>query len=327
MSHLHHCPQNGISVFCIDIVNQPLVQLNAVHRILLQIRKGCKALPKIVQRNFHPVFFKDQHVFPDLGRLFYPGTLRQFKDQQLSRKLVAVYDFHTSGRKIGRGERIPGEVAGEEKAAHTLADQFLQEGTGGLQAVIVQLVDHASPLQHGNKHMRTQQPFPGVKPSGERLTAHDPVRTGIHVKLDIKLKLAMLQSVIHRKAEFLLKLKFFLHPGRKQAEILSRAAGTAGCLAGVENHFLQIPIPLLKGVDARGNTDIDCLSVCLGIGADFFQNGGNEGLGLPHIGRQLQQNKAVFRHPGQDVGVGGKLLQNYGAAAENLIMHLAPRLL
>lgn len=262
MSYLYHCPQNGNSVFCADIVDQTLIQLDAVHRVLLQIREGRKAFPKIVQCNFYSILFQGEHVLPDLRGMFYPGALRQFKDQQLSWELIAVNNFHTSGRKIRRGKSFPGEIAGKEKAVHTLVGQFLKKPTGGPQTVIVQFVDQSLPFQHGHKHMGAQQSLLWVKPSGECLTAHDPVCAGIHIKLDIQLKLAMLQSLIHRQPELLLKPKLFLRLIGKQAEVLPCLAGAAGRLAGIENHFLQIPVSLSKGVNACGNADISRRSIC-----------------------------------------------------------------
>ena len=48
MAHLHHSPQDRNSIFCHTVVDEALIQLDAVQRILLQIGKGGEAPAEII---------------------------------------------------------------------------------------------------------------------------------------------------------------------------------------------------------------------------------------------------------------------------------------
>lgn len=207
-------------------------------------------------------------------------TLGELKDEQLPGEAVVLHDLHTFLRKIGGGKGFPGEIAGEEEVLDALVGQLLKESAGGAQAVVVQLVDQTLPLQHGDKYIGEQQALFRVQPPGEGLAAHDAVPVCIHVELDVKLKLVVLQGVVHRQAEGLLGVDLLLGLIGEYPEILLGLIGAVGRLAGVEDHLLQIPVSGLERVDAGGDVDVKGLSAGLGVGPDLLQGGGDTFLGL-----------------------------------------------
>ena len=119
-----------------------------------------------------------------------------------------------------------------------------------------------------------------MQPPGEGLAAHDAVPVCIHVELDVKLKLVVLQGVVHRQAEGLLGVDLLLGLIGEYPEILLGLIGAVGRLAGVEDHLLQIPVGGLERVDTGGDVDVKGLSAGLGVGPDLLQGGGDTFLGL-----------------------------------------------
>lgn len=81
MSNPNHRPQYAVRCFRQYIVDEPFVQLDSIHRILLKIREGGEAMAKVVQGDANPIALERLHIGLD-GRQALGGyALRQFKNQ------------------------------------------------------------------------------------------------------------------------------------------------------------------------------------------------------------------------------------------------------
>ena len=319
MPQLDHGAENRNAAFRRKPVDQILVQLDAVDGILLQIGKGCETDAEVVERNAYAELLERRHIFPDAGHVRLRDALRQLKDQQLPRKAVGLDDRLAAGNEILGGKRLPGKIAGDEKPLHSLFEKRLQTPAGFLQTIIIQLVDQPLALKERDKRRGRQQPPGRVLPPGERFSSHHAERLRVHIKLQVQGKFTVLQRLSEARLQTALLGKPAARLISAQNQILAAALGVVRALRGIKNNFVEIPILRPEGIGPRRDMDLIGLGVRLRVGADPVKERLEPFLRVLRVRPELEQDKALLRHLGQNVRFSRVLLQDHGAVAQKLV--------
>ncbi len=187
----------GIAAIGGQVLDEGVVDLQTVHRQVLQVGQGGVTGPEIVDDDLYAETAQITDEDGGALRIFDEGAFGQFQAQQLRRKVQVEHQSVQRGEKVVLVELQGGHIDGDRESGPGIdaqVDAVFQRTLDGPQT---DFPDRAMLFGHGQELVGQQQSVCRVMPAQQRLVAGDGARADVDDRLIVQLDLAVFDGLRH----------------------------------------------------------------------------------------------------------------------------------